>query len=123
MRPVTQAALWSLAFPAVHGPAHAAVDTYDCALSRDGTRMDLRFDLDPASFAPPVDPADPPRRRVSRVRMEDAEIEAEAILGQNGSRGFWASAQGLLMTVSPDGSARMSDHGERPWQGQCKEIG
>ncbi|WP_300437527.1 hypothetical protein [uncultured Mameliella sp.] len=123
MRPVTQAALWSLAFPAVHGPALAAVDTYDCALSRDGTRMDLRFDLDPASFAPPVDAADPPRRRVSRVRMEDAEIEAEAILGQNGSRGFWASAQGLLMTVSPDGSARMSDHGERPWQGQCKEIG
>lgn len=123
MRPVTQAALWSLAFPAVHGPAHAAVETYDCALSRDGTRMDLRFDLDPASFAPPVDAADPPRRRVSRVRMEGTEIEAEAILGQDGARGFWASAQGLLMTVSPDGTARMSDHGERPWQGQCKEIG
>ncbi|MBY6119863.1 hypothetical protein [Mameliella alba] len=123
MRPVTQAALWSLALPAVHGPAYAAVDTFDCALSRDGVRMNLRFDLDPASFSPPVDPADPPRRRISRVRMADAEFEAEAILGQDGSHGFWAATQGMLMTVAPDGTARMSDHGERPWQGQCREIG
>ncbi|MBV7393312.1 hypothetical protein [Mameliella sediminis] len=120
MRPMDHAMLGMLVLGT---PATAAVQAYACTLSRDEARIDLRFDLDPASFSPALDSREPPRRRVSRVTLSDGRgFEAEAILGQDGSRGFWADSENMLLTVAADGTARLSDAAKTPWQGQCKEI-
>ncbi|WP_323768617.1 hypothetical protein [Antarctobacter sp.] len=117
------AVLGSLLLGALHSPARAAVEAYDCDLARGGDRLSLRFDLDTASFAPPLDPNEPPRRRVSRVTLGDDGFTAEAILSENGQRGFWSPDRGWLLTMDRDGAARLSDADQAPWLGRCKETG
>ncbi|WP_417208765.1 hypothetical protein [Antarctobacter sp.] len=118
------AVLGSLLLGALHSPARAAVETYDCDLARGDDRLSLRFDLDSASFAPPLDRNEPPRRRISRVRLGDDDgFTAEAILSETGQRGFWAPDRGWLLTMDRDGAARLSDADQTPWQGRCKDTG
>lgn len=123
MRAVEHAVLGSLLLGALHGPARAGVEGYDCDLTRGDDRLSLRFDLDTASFAPPLDPNDPPYRRISRVTLNDGGFTAESILSETGQRGFWSPDRGWLLTVERDGAARLSDAEDAPWLGTCKETG
>ncbi|MBT52371.1 MAG: hypothetical protein CMF72_03025 [Mameliella sp.] len=123
MRAVEHAVLGSLLLGALHSPARAGVESYDCDLTRGKDSLSLRFDLDTASFAPPLHRAEPPQRRVSRVTLSDGGFTAEAILSETGQRGFWSPDRGWLLTVNRDGAARLSDAGDTPWLGRCKETG
>jgi hypothetical protein len=104
------------------GLAQAAPQTHDCALTRKDGKLHLQFYMDTASFAPPVNRADPPRRTVSRVTLGDTTFAAEAILTEDGTRGFWAPGRDWLLTLGRDGTARMSDETPDAWTGQCVEI-
>lgn len=69
--------------------------------------VSIAFDIDRTQFAPANDPADPPRRKITFVRMGDRQFPAEAIL-MGGIRGFWAEGLGggdVLFIVQPDGTA------------------
>ena len=83
------------------GPAMAEVVT--CDLS--GTLV--RFEIDRAQFAPALDLAEPPRRRVTTVQMGDAQFPAEPIM-MGDVRGFWAESlagSDVMMVMQADGSA------------------
>ncbi len=87
------------------GPAMAEVVT--CDLS--GTQ--LSFAIDHAQFAPAMDSAEPPRRRITTVQMGDARFPAEPLLMGN-VRGFWAEGMGgsdIMMVMQADGSAVLSN--------------
>lgn len=99
----------------------AAPVTYACTLSRDGTVLDLTFDIDPASFAPPFDENDPPRRQVSRVMLGTERFEAEALLTQDGTRGFWAPERNMMLTMARTGAARFSDGAATDWRVHYEE--
>lgn len=100
------------------------METYDCLLTRGDAQLRLRFDIDPASFSPPLDAKDPPRRQVSRVTIgARPSFEAEALLSRGGTRGFWSGGHGVMLTRAPDGTARMTDGDDTaPWRGDCKEM-
>ncbi|MGP6088362.1 hypothetical protein [Antarctobacter jejuensis] len=111
------------ALSALAGAVRAASLEYDCLLTRDDANLRLSFTFEPASFAPALDPADPPRRQVSRVTVEGATFEAEALLTGDGTRGFWAAGRGLMLTRAPDGAARLTDDAHAaPWHGHCEEA-
>lgn len=83
------------------GPAMAEV--VSCDLS--GTP--LRFAIDRAQFAPAIDQAEPPRRRVTTVQRGDATFPAEPIL-MGDLRGFWAEGKGgadIMLVIQADGTA------------------
>lgn len=103
--------------------ARTAPVGYECLLERGAADLRLDFDIDPASFADPIDPREPPRRRVSRVTLGGESFEAEALLTEGGSRGFWAPGRGILLTKAPAGAARMSDGNAASWRGRCEETG
>ena len=87
------------------GPAVAEVVT--CDLS--GTAV--RFEIDRAQFAPAVDLAEPPRRRITTVQMGDAQFPAEPIM-MGDVRGFWAeglAGSDVMMVMQADGSAVYAD--------------
>jgi hypothetical protein len=117
------AVLGAVAVCALSGAVDAAPQAYDCTLARDAETLRLRFDLDPSSFAPPLDSAEPPHRTVSHVKLRDAGFEAEAILTENGARGFWSAERGWLLTMERDGAARLSDDAQGAWTGYCRETG
>lgn len=115
------AALGAAALCAVASGLAAAPVAYACDLTREGKTLRLAFDIDPASFALPLDAGDPPRRKVSRVVLEGDSFEAEAVLTEDGTRGFWAPDRDLMLTVAPTGAARFSDSAGTDWRGECKE--
>lgn len=123
MQVIGKAALGALVLGGLHGPARAGVESYDCAMTRGDASLTLRFDIDPASFAPALDAGDPPRRQVSRVTVGDSGFMAEAILSETGQRGFWAPARNWLLTMERDGKARLSAAQGSAWNGYCKETG
>ena len=99
------------------GPALAEI--VSCDLS--GTPV--RFEIDRTQFAPALDLAEPPRRRITTVQMGDAQFPAEPILMGN-VRGFWAeglAGSEIMMVMQKDGSALYSDTraGER-MTGTCE---
>jgi hypothetical protein len=101
------------------GPAVAEV--VSCDLS--GTRV--QFAIDRAQFAPALDLAEPPRRRMTTVQMGDAQFPAEPILMGN-VRGFWAeglAGSDVMMVMQADGSAVFADMraGER-LTGSCEVM-
>ncbi len=111
------------ALSALAGAARAAPDTYDCLLVRADATLRLSFTLAPASFGPAYDPAEPHQRRISRVTLEGAGFEAEALLTEDGTRGFWSPQRAMLLTRAPDGAARFSDDAQDlPWTGRCEEV-
>lgn len=123
MRSATLASLGTAAiWVAATSAAEARPKLYDCALSREAESLRLKFDLDPGSFALPLDARDPPRRTVSRVHVDGSPFEAEALLTETGTRGFWAADRGWLLTMTPAGAARMSDERKAPWVGHCEET-
>ncbi len=83
------------------GPAMADIIT--CDLS--GTAV--QFEIDRSQFAPAIDTQEPARRRVTTVRMDDAQFPAEPIMIGN-TMGFWAEGLGgseMMMVMQADGSA------------------
>lgn len=105
-----------LAFPAL-----AAPETWACALAgHDGT-MTVQVVLDPAVLSDPVATDEPQRRWTARVSMAGEAFEAEALLTEDGWRGFHRGAEGLMLTKAPDGAARLT-RGTAEWTGQCKET-
>ena len=87
----------------------ATADSLSCTLCAtpciDPVSVD--FDIDRDQFAPPVNAADPPRRKVTLVRMGDAQFPAEPIV-MGDARGFWAEGGGgsqVLFITQPDGTA------------------
>jgi len=99
--------------------APAVADMITCDLQ--GTP--ITFTIDRTQFAQAQAPGDPPRRKVTTVRMGDAQFPAEPIL-MGDVRGFWAEGQGgsnVMFVVQPDGSAVFTDMraGQR-LTGQCE---
>ena len=99
---------------------HCGPTEVDCATSA----LSITFDIDLRQFAPPVNPGDPPRRKITQAQIGAARVAAEPFIMPDGTRGFWedAGALGSRMLVSrPDGTARYS---ERPlnavWTGHCE---
>lgn len=101
------------------GPALAEVVT--CDLSG----IPVSFAIDLAQFAPAVDLAEPPKRRITTVQMGDAQFPAEPIL-MGDVRGFWAeglAGSDVMMVMQADGSAIYADTraGER-LTGTCEVV-
>ena len=99
--------------------APAMADTITCDL--EGTS--LAFTIDRTQFAPPHDAGEPPRRKVTTVRMGDAQFPAEPIL-MGDVRGFWGEGLGgsdVMFVMQGDGYAVFSDKraGKR-LTGQCE---
>ncbi len=83
------------------GPA--AAEVVICDLSG----IPVQFEIEREQFAPPLDLAEPPRRRITTVQMGDAEFPAEPIL-MGDVRGFWAeglAGSEVMMVMQADGSA------------------
>jgi hypothetical protein len=101
------------------GPALAEV--VSCDLS--GTPVE--FAIDRAQFAPPLDLAEPPRRRITTVQMGDTQFPAEPIL-MGEVRGFWAeglAGSDVMMVMQADGSAIYSDaRAGRRLTGTCEVL-
>jgi hypothetical protein len=71
----------------------------------------VRFEIDRAQFAPPIDNQEPIRRRVTTVQMGDAQFPAEPIMIGD-ARGFWAeglAGSDVMMVMQGDGSAVYTD--------------
>lgn len=102
--------------------ASASPVSYACELAREGRALALTFDLDPASFAPPMDEHEPPHRQVSRVMLNGATFEAEAVLTEDGTRGFHAPERGLMLTMARGGETLLSEGTDIDWRGRCREM-
>lgn len=114
------------------GPGRA--ETLVCALSAEcapGSSCSqrtsrLEFAIDRTQFAPPIDPAEPPRRKVTRVTRDGEQFLAEPILLDSGIRGFWtddAAIGSQVLTIQPDGAAIYSALDGSNWTGHCRETG
>ena len=102
-------------------PMPAMAETVVCDLS--GTPV--RFAIDRAQFAPALDLAEPPKRRVTTVEMGDARFPAEPIM-MGDVRGFWAeglAGSDVMLVMQADGSAIYADTraGER-LTGTCEVM-
>ncbi|SMX50616.1 hypothetical protein [Maliponia aquimaris] len=115
------AALGAAMLCALATAAPATPVAYACDLIRDAETLRLTFDIDPVSFAPAVDPNDPPRRQVSHVALGNDRFEAEAVLTEDGTRGFWSPERDLMLTLPRTGRVRLSDGADADWRGECKE--
>ncbi|MBS0122548.1 hypothetical protein [Thetidibacter halocola] len=102
------------------GQAGAAPEAWLCAFAPPFET--LRFTLDPAQFADPVSPDEPPRRQLSRVTLPNVELTAEAILTQDGGRGFFLAERAMLLIRHSDGSATLTADGAR-LGGECRPEG
>ena len=101
------------------GPAMAEV------ISCDLSGVPVQFEIDLAQFAPAMDLAEPPRRRVTTVQMGDAQFPAEPIM-MGDVRGFWAeglAGSDVMMVMQADGTAVYADTraGQR-LTGTCKVL-
>ena len=101
------------------GPAVAEV------IACDLSGVPIQFAIDRAQFAPALDLAEPPRRRITTVQMGDATFPAEPIL-MGDVRGFWAeglAGSDVMMVMQGDGSAVYTDAraGER-LTGTCEVL-
>lgn len=108
------------------GPAttKARIAALSCAFA-DG-EVTVEFSIDHAQFAPALDPNDPPRRKVTRVRLGTQSFVAEPILMTGGVRGFWTDdpVTGThVLTAQQDGSAVYSGPARGRLDGTCEEIG
>jgi len=86
----------------------------------------VQFSIDRKQFAPPLDPNDPPRRKVTRVRLGPQSFVAEPILMASGVRGFWTDdpVTGThVLTTRPDGTATYSGPEGASTDGICEDIG
>ncbi len=98
----------------------------DELLCRFADAPDISFGIDRTQFAPPVDPNDPPRRKVSRIRLGPQSFVAEPILMAGGTRGFWTDdpVTGThVLTIRPDGTATYSGPDGSSSDGICEDIG
>ena len=87
--------------------------------------LPVAFEIDHNQFAPPLDPNEPPRNKITEVAMGDYRFPAEPIVMDDGTRGFWAVVAGVdhLMTVRPDGLGTYATSGAIPFMsGKC-EVG
>ncbi len=85
----------------------------------------LQFEIDRTQFAPALDQNEPTQRRMTTVRMGDAQFPAEPIL-MGDVRGFWAEGMGgsdVMMVMQGDGTAIYTDTraGER-LTGTCEVL-
>lgn len=83
----------------------------------------IQFTLNRDEFAPAISADEPPRRKVTTVRMGAAQFPAEAIImGEN--RGFWAEGGGgsnVLFIVAGDGTAHyIEDRTGVRMEGSCE---
>ncbi|ETA50438.1 hypothetical protein [Ponticoccus alexandrii] len=99
----------------------AAMETWSCQLQGDCGALDLRMVLDPAVLSDPVASGEPQRRWTAQVTMVDDRFDAEALLTDDGWRGFHRGAEGLMLTKAPDGTARLT-RGAVEWTGRCEET-
>lgn len=97
------------------------METWSCRLQGYGEALNLRMVLDPAVLSDPVSGAEPQRRWTAQVAMAGDRFEAEALLTDDGWRGFHRGAEGLMLTKAPDGSARLT-RGTVEWTGRCEEA-
>ena len=86
----------------------------------------LSFEIDRTQFAPPVDPKEPPRRKVTQVDLGGVRFVAEAmVIGD--VRGFWEDAEAMgsrIFTMQPDGTGLYSeDPSGRTLRGPCEVTG
>jgi len=90
----------------------------------------LAFTIDRTQFAPPHDPKEPPRNKVTHVSVTHAALgadtfKAEPILMVDGTRGFWAHLDGVdhLMTLRQDGRSTYATTGPiPPMTGHCEIV-
>ena len=83
------------------GPALAEV--VSCELAG----VPIQFEIDRTQLAPAVDMNEPTQRRVTIVRMGEAQFPAEPIV-MGEVRGFWAEGMGgadIMLVMQPDGTA------------------
>ena len=109
-------------------------DELSCVMAQDcnrrtscaGAALMIEFAIDRNQFAPAVDPADPPRRKVTQVTAASEIFIAEPILMASGIRGFWTDDPAIgthFMTIQPDSSASYSAPDGTTWTGTCKDTG
>ncbi|MFT6075655.1 MAG: hypothetical protein ACJAZ1_002585 [Yoonia sp.] len=85
----------------------------------------VRFEIDAAQFAPALDLAEPPKRRITTVQMGELQFPAEPIV-MGEMRGFWTeglAGSDVMMVMQADGSAVYADTraGER-LTGTCEVM-
>ncbi|MDB2369036.1 hypothetical protein N9V68_00420 [Octadecabacter sp.] len=71
-------------------------------------QTNVQFTVNPAQFADPVSPRDPPRRQVTTVTVGNSTFTAQPILLSGGIVGFDDGTGHRLMIVQPDGAARLT---------------
>jgi len=105
------------------GPASALTcDMTPEACTADCAELSISFDIDPAQFAAPHHPNEPPRRQTTAVAFGDTRFIAEAIMMKDGVRGFYEATaiSSRLMIVQAGGNARLVVlPGEQIWTGHC----
>ena len=82
----------------------------------------VAFTIDHNQFAPALDPKEPPRNKVTTVALGEERFQAEPIVMDDGTRGFWANIAGVdhLMTMRPDGMGTYATTGAIPFMsGHC----
>lgn len=97
----------------------AIADVIACDMS--GTPV--QFEIDRTQFAPPQDVNEPHRRKVTTVKMGDAQFQAEPILIGD-IRGFWAEdleGTNVMLLIQSDGSAVYTDiRADQRLTGSCE---
>ncbi len=82
-----------------------------CTLDDGSAPVQVAFTIDRNQFIAPMDPKDPPRRKITRVEMGRDRFLAEPFLiGQ--SLGFWEDAEAVgsrMLVVQPGGAAKYSE--------------
>lgn len=122
-----------LAAGAAWPPAPARAEAIECRLAPvcargaacPGDEVALAFAIDRAQLSPALDPADPPRRAVTTVRLDGHRFAAEPIVMRNGGKGFWAEEDGVtrMLVIDTDGQAVFTDGsaGGR-YEGRCRDV-
>jgi len=99
----------------------AAAESISC----DMAGVPVNFDIDLTQFAPPVDPGEPPRRRVTTVAIGEDEYEAEPMV-MGDMRGFWTDGTEppqIIMIIHPDGAATLTNAPEgAEVSGRCEVV-
>lgn len=111
--------------------APVAAEDYRCTLTLDcegragctPRTIDIAFAIDARQFAPPASPDDPPRQKITEVRLDDTTFRAEPFRMENGVRGFWGNGvnQSRMLVIEPDGAARYVELQQGPpFTGFCE---
>ncbi|MDJ0630392.1 MAG: hypothetical protein QNJ44_19205 [Rhodobacter sp.] len=111
-------------------PAAALIERVDCTVSAPcpgrsvcvSPPVDVSFTIDSDQFALAYSPDEPPRKKITTVKVAGERFNAEPILMAGGVRGFWAeSFEGThLLTFAPGKDAVYSRPIGQRLTGRCE---